>query len=307
MDHVGSGRFYNLARKNGGLIILPPYSAADSGALFNNRLEALLGIITFIRRSKAEYVVMSDCDNVCNINYAEVLDFHSRNGADITLVYREKKVKKYVKSRMILKVNEMGRVGSINITDTGSGKVCVYGDMSVMKRDFLLRLLESAAANGYKSFSKDILVGGLGNMKVYGYKFEGYYASIDNLANYYKHTLQMLDKSNRDSLFDKSNPIYTKSRDSAPTRYIEGSHVKNSFIADGCIIEGIVENSVLSRGVNIKPGAVIKNSILMQATEVGSGANLDCVITDKNVVIRDKRKLSGCEDLPYYVPKGSVL
>jgi glucose-1-phosphate adenylyltransferase len=306
MDHVGSGRFYNLARKNGGLIILPPYGGGDSGVLFSNRLEALLGILSFIRRSSEEYVVMSDCDNVCNINYEDVVNFHNENRADITLVYREKLLKKYDKGNDVLTIDS-GRVTRFTDTNNEDGARNVYGNMTVMKRVFLLSLLEAASANGYRSFSRDILARQTERLRIYAYRFKGYYASIDSLANYYKHTLQMLDKPNRDSLFAKGSPIYTKVRDSAPTRYIAGASAANSFIADGCVIEGEVSNSVLFRGVHVARGAVIRDSILMQDTVISQGVKISAVITDKNVVIRDGRTLAGCEGLPYYIPKNTVL
>ena len=116
----------------------------------------------------------------------------------------------------------------------------------------------------------------------------------------------MLDKNIRDELFG-ARDIYTKVRDSAPSKYIEGAIVKNSLISDGCTIEGTVENSILFRGVRVGKGSVVRNSVLMQETTIGSNVRLDCVITDKNVVIRDRRHFAGCEELPYFIAKGKML
>ncbi|MDR0856193.1 MAG: glucose-1-phosphate adenylyltransferase subunit GlgD [Clostridiales bacterium] len=307
MDHVGSGKFYGLARKYGGLIILPPFSAGDYGALFSNRLEALQANISFLRRYTHDYVVLSDCDNICNVDYREMIASHERHNADITLLYREKEVQKYEKERIVLTLDRSKRVTAVSITDNREGVVSVYGNIMVARRAFLIRLLEEASSSGLHSFSHDILAKRTDTLRIFGYRFDGYFASIDSLANYHRHTLEMLDERNRASLFDKNRPVYTKVRDSAPTRYIGEADVRGSFIADGCVIEGTVENSVLFRGVRIGHGAVVRNSILMQSTAVGEDASLECVVTDKNVVIRERRTLGGCEQLPYYVPKGTIL
>ena len=118
--------------------------------------------------------------------------------------------------------------------------------------------------------------------------------------------MELLNKDVRSELF-ANRDIYTKVRDSAPSKYIDGAVVKNSLISDGCTIEGTVENSILFRGVKVGKGSVVKNSIIMQDTVIESAVQLDCVITDKNVVIRDRRHLSGCEELPYFVSKGRMI
>jgi glucose-1-phosphate adenylyltransferase len=146
----------------------------------------------------------------------------------------------------------------------------------------------------------------LDSLKIYNYDFQGYYAGITSMTAYYKHNMELLNKEVRDELFGDRD-IYTKVRDSAPTKYGDGALVKNSLISDGCQIEGSVENSILFRGVKVEKGAVVKNSILMQDCIIGENASLDCVITDKNVAVTDRRKLSGCELLPYFIQKGMML
>ena len=139
-----------------------------------------------------------------------------------------------------------------------------------------------------------------------GFRYEGYYAGIDSLQKYYQHSMELLQKDVRDALFG-ARDIYTKVRDSAPSKYMDGAKVSNSLISDGCVIEGTVENCILFRGVKVGKGSVVKNSIVMQDTVIGSGAQLDCVITDKNVVVRDRRHLAGCAELPYFIAKGRML
>lgn len=307
MDHVGSGKHWDLARKNGGLMVLPPFGAAGATALYSNRLEALQGIMSFLRKSKEDYVVMSDCDNVANVNYDDIVASHVSRHADITMIYREKNISGTVKSRGIIELGADERVTKFYLTDKATGENIVYTNMMVIGREFLIHLLEQSAANGQTSFSRDILARQTGTLRIYGYRFDGYFASIDSVPNYFKHSLEMLDKSNRDSLFIKSSPIFTKNRDSAPTIYSGDAIVSNSLIADGCRIEGTVTDSILFRGVHVAKGAVITHSILMQDAVVSHAAELAYVISDKNAVIREKRRLYGCEELPFYINKNAVL
>jgi glucose-1-phosphate adenylyltransferase len=172
----------------------------------------------------------------------------------------------------------------------------------------MIRLLEEAIAAGYKSFSGDILRNGTAALKIYAAEYEGYYAPIDSLSAYFRCNMDMLVKEKRDMLFRRPGfSIYTKVRDSAPTRFTGGGSARNSLIADGCVIEGTVENSVIFRGVRIGEGAAVRNSIVMQDTIVSRGADLHCVIADRNAFIKEKRRLSGCETLPYYIGKNSIL
>lgn len=305
IDHIGSGKDWDLARKDGGIILLPPYSN-ETDAPYTNRLEALKGVTSFLRHRNEDYVVLYDGDGVARVDIADVIRFHEECHADITMVYHEGQC---VPSHyfMTLDTDSDGRVVGLKINPTlVGGKVKQYINIMVVHREYLMSIIQNAVQSGFSSFGRDILSKNVSSMRIYGYKFDGYYAGMASLAAYFKSNMQMLDKDVRDELFG-ARDIYTKVRDSAPSKYIEGAVVKNSLISDGCIIEGKVENSILFRGVKVGKDSVVRNSVLMQDTVVGSHVKLDCVITDKNVVIRDRRQLCGCEELPYFVAKGKML
>ncbi len=306
MDHVGSGKHWDLSRKNGGLIILPPHGAGDTD-LYNHRLGALKNIEPFIRHSDEEYVVLSDCDNVCNINLANAVQAHIDNHADITVVARKKELTNK-KPRTIIETDKDGRVTKVINTDKASGEKTVFANIFVMNRKFLLYILENSAELGYTSFSKDVLVRGAKDYRIFAYIQDGYFANIDSLSNYYKHSLELLNKDIRDELFyrDGAN-IYTKVRDSAPCKIGSEASISNSLIADGCVIEGEVRNSILFRGVKVAKGAQITNSIVFQDTVVGGDSTLNCVIADKQVTILEGRTLSGHETHPYFISKHAVI
>ena len=184
------------------------------------------------------------------------------------------------------------------------GEQRIYINVMVVKRTYLLDVLDVAIGRGYSSFKHDIIQKNIGkeNYKVYDYK--GCYAHIGSMEGYFDCSMRLLDKNVREQLFGIKNfPVLTKIRNSAPTLYCEGAEVKNSVVAEGCVIEGKVENSIIFRGVHVGKGAVVKNSVLFQDTYVCPGAQLNCVIADKNVMIKDKRVLSGCEDMPFYIGK----
>ncbi|MBO5045866.1 MAG: glucose-1-phosphate adenylyltransferase subunit GlgD [Clostridia bacterium] len=304
IDHLGSGKDWDLARKDGGIILLPPYSD-ETDAPYTNRLEALKGITGFLNRRKEDYVVITDCDGVARIDIADIIRYHAEKQADITMVYHEEED---ISSNYFITIqpDESGRVKDLQINPSGNGKVNLYINVMVISREYLLNIIKTAIAHGLSSFGRDILAKNVNTMKIYGYKFDGYYAGVKSLKSYFKHNMELLDKDVRDELFG-ARDIYTKVRDSAPSKYIEGAQVKNSLVSDGCIIEGVVENSILFRGVKVGKGSVVKNCVVMQDTVIGSNVELNCVITDKNVVIRDRRHLAGCEILPYFISKGRMI
>ena len=307
LDHLGSGKDWDLARKDGGIILLPPYSD-ETDAPYTNRLEALKGITGFLTHRNEDYVVISDCDGIARIDYAAILAYHEEKNADITMVYHEEEGPVESGYFMTLTPDEEGRITGLKINPKlkAKAKSNVYINIMVIKREFLINIIQDAMTRGLSSFGKDILSKNVDTLKIYGFRYEGYYAGIDSLQKYYQHSMELLQKDVRDALFG-ARDIYTKVRDSAPSKYMDGAKVSNSLISDGCVIEGTVENCILFRGVKVGKGSVVKNSIVMQDTVIGSGAQLDCVITDKNVVVRDRRHLAGCAELPYFIAKGRML
>lgn len=305
IDHLGSGKEWDLARKDGGVILLPPYSD-ETDRPYTSRLEALKGITGFLTRRKEEYVVISDCDGVARVDIADIVKYHVEKGADITMVYHEETGATESSYYITLEPDETGRIKGLKINPKTDKKHNLYVNIMVMSREFLINTIQDAIAKGFTSFGRDILVKRVNDIKIYGYNFRGFYANIRSLQSYFSKSMALLDRGVREELFG-ARDIYTKVRDSAPSKYSDDASVTTSLISDGCLIEGTVENCILFRGVKIGKGSVVKNSILMQDTVIGSSVQLDCVITDKNVVIRDRRHLSGCEALPYFIGKGRMI
>ncbi len=306
MDHVGSGKEWDLARKNGGLILLPPFGEKDSTELYNTRLEALKTVLGFIERQKEEYVIMCDSNSVYTQDFNDILRKHIEKGADITMMFVKRDASVLRENSVVFGLDDDDRVIDIQVEPETQGEVCLYADILVLKRTTLIGLVNDAISRGKQHFINDLLIGNLKRIKIYGYEHEGYFEEISSLNRYYQIHMDLLDPNVRQGLFGKWE-IYTKIKDSAPTKYGENAIVKNSLISDGCEIDGEVYNSVLFRGVKVARGAVVKNCVLMQDSIVGEGATLKSIISDKRVVIKNRRELAGCETFPVFLPKDSII
>lgn len=314
LDHIGTGKDWDLARRSGGIKILPPFitafDAKSTSSLYSTRLEALLGVVNFISRCTEDVIVLSDCDTICNIDLSLVLKEHERTGADITCVTKRVDSGSFITERhSIMTIGEDGAIlDATEYSPNVTGEFDICTNIMVINRRYLLMVLHDAAAHGYTSFFRDIIARNIGKANYRAYRYDGYYALINSLAGYFDCSMQLLEAEPRNALFgDNGRPVYTKVRNSAPTVYHEGSSVRNSLVADGCVIEGEVQNCVIFRGVKIGRGTVVRNSILLQDTYVGQDASLNCVITDKNAVIRDTRVLSGHSTMPFFIGKGMMV
>ena len=315
MEHIGSGKDWDLSRRSGGIRILAPFVTAYANynnELYKTRLEALASIRHSISTMNEEIVVLSDCDGICNIDLRDMIRAHEKNGADLTMAVKRIKItEKNANDHIIASSDEAGRLTDVIVHpytyDRDEADVNI--NIWVINRSYLLNALQNAQAHGYHSFSHDIISRNIGKDKFFIYRFEGYYASINSITDYYNHSMELLrDEKVRGDLFHHPRrPILTKVRNSAPTKHAAGAVVKNSLIADGCMIEGTVENSILFRGVKIGKGTVVKNSILFMDTYTGENVYLDCVIADKYVLFHDGIRLSAHPELPVFVEKGRSL
>ena len=313
-DHLGSGKDWDLARRTGGLKIMTPYISAFAGdgmARFNSRLEALKSISNTVYNMTSENVVLADCDGICNISISDMLEQHVKTGAEITVAVKRMNVTPERAERsVIIESDDEGRItGALVRPKRMAGSYDVNVNVWIVTRRYLQSMLHEAFSKDFTSMSRDFICRNAGHANYRVYRYDGYYASLTSLQDYYASSMGLLGSSeDRNSIFKvKNRPIITKVRNSTPTKYCGDSVVKNSLVADGCVIEGTVENSILFRGVKVGKGSVVRNSILFQDTYIGESVELNCVIADKNVVIRDYRKLSGYETLPFCISKGRMV
>ena len=201
-----------------------------------------------------------------------------------------------------IRIDEDSRVTEILSNDYRLGEQNLSMNMYVIERESLIHLIHDAAVRGLVYFERDILARNLKLLNVHAFEFKGYAARVSDMKSYFDENMRLLEPGSMEALFGGAH-IYTKIRDDNPTRYLEGSSVKNSLLADGCVIEGTVENCVLFRGCQVKKGAVVKNCVLMQDTVVEPDCDVEYVVTDKNVHITEGKKLTGTDTFPVFIAK----
>ncbi|MCX7709543.1 MAG: glucose-1-phosphate adenylyltransferase subunit GlgD [Clostridia bacterium] len=309
MDHLGSGKEWDLDRRYDGLFIFPPYLAGEGSGWYRGTADAMYNNLTFLKRSNEEYVVITTGNCVYKMSFNDALSYHIDKNADITVIYREMNdfSQEDLSLLGIMELDADGRVTDLQekpLNPKGNiGSMGIY----IMKRTLLISLIQESVAHGNYDLVKDILIKNLNTLKIYGYRFDGYWRCLSSIQLYYQCNMEFLNPDICNTLFMDGGKIFTKVKDEPPAKYNEEADVKNSIIADGCIIEGTVINSVLFRGVTVKKGVVIKNSIVMQDTMIEEDVKLEHVIVDKDSVITCGKELKGEANWPVIVGKGTVV
>ena len=313
MDHLGAGKEWDLHTRNNGLFILPPFVTQENGGEYTGVLDALRANFDYLRRSSQKLAILTNSNMVFNMNFEDMIRRHEETDADITLLYT--KVRKNMelgstnkRTHAFLQVDKDGRLTDMEVNPNAASYDNMYMNVLLVKRTLLIHLVDGAAAHGSHDINRELLQPSIksGSLKVYGYEFKGYYRRIETIKSYFRCNMDLLDSNVRRELFT-ANPVYTKTRDDVPAIYREGNSVRNSLVGDGCVIEGSVENCVLFRGVHIGRGAVLKNCIIMQDSEVEDFVELENVILDKNVTIRNHGRLIGQSQYPIVIGKNVTL
>ena len=311
IEHIGSGKDWDLARRKDGIKVISPFQTAGSASakIFATHMEALKSMKQYIDEFKEEHVVLMDSDFVLNIDIADVIRVHEKTGANVTMVTKIADKDYSSKSSRLFVSSVAGKINDMTMSNSAidSNQELVL-NVYVMKTDYLRSLIGEAEAYGFNSFT-EMLRRKYAHSNYRTYCFDGYAASVSSFLDYYKYSMELInnEKSRTSLLNEKSPPIFTRVHNSAPVVYAKTAKVENSLIADDCVIEGTVINSVISRGVHVAKGAVVKNSILFQRTNVEKNAELNCIVTDKRVTVTEGVKLSGNENMPFFVQKGRTV
>ena len=298
----------DLARRTDGIKIISPFQTATSSSakLFATHMEALKSMKEYIDEFKEEYVILMDSDCVLNIDIADVIKVHEKTNANITIVTKIAEKDYTSKHPRMFLSSVAGKVTDIVMNDvTTEANPELALNIYVMKTRYLRVLIDEAEAYGYNSFT-GMLLSKYKHSNYRTYCYDGYAASVSSFLDYYKHSIEIAtQQSARDSLLnEKTRPIFTRVHNSAPVVYTKTANVENSIIADDCVIEGTVINSVISRGVHVAKGAVVKNSVLFQHTTIEKNAELNCIVTDKRVTVTEGVKLSGNDTMPFFIQRG---
>ena len=306
MDHLGTGNPWDLSRKTDGLFFLPPFTAGESDRS-DGKLKALESRASFFRRSSEELVVLCDTNIICSMDFSALVDSHIASGADITICVKNGAIPK-IENVLLPEVDSDGRITGLAVPSAPVDGEGLYGvNIIVMHKATLERFINEASGNNHTDFERDCLQYNVDKMNIRAYYIDGYCSVIDSVNKYFETGMDLLKPEVRNSLFSREHPVYTKVKDDMPTEYGMSAEVSNCFAADGCVIEGRVENSVISRGVHIGKGAVVTNSILMSGCYIDDNAYVNCVILDKGVVVKSGKNISGADTYPIYIGKNIVV
>jgi len=308
MDHLGTGKSWDLNRKEDGLYILPPNVFYYSQTSYPGDIRSFYSQMDFFEHSKQRDVIISPGNLVCNLDLREAIAFHRKSGADITVFYREDAEHELdFPWKRRLKVNRNNRVLELE-EEPGTlegNKVLV--EIFIMSKLFLLETIENSILNGAGDLFQDVILKDQDKLNIYAYPVRGYFAAINSIKRFYRANMDLLNPAIRQNLFFQPGPIYTKVKDEPSTKYATGSHVFNSLLANGCLVEGTVENSILFRGVRVKKGAFIKDSIIMQKSEIEEDARVEYAILDKEVTVSRGKEIIGRENGPVVIGKRKKL
>ncbi len=312
MDHLGSGKEWDLDRKRDGLFIFPPYLSDKESTEKNlsHRMSALNNVMSYIRRSTQKYALISNGDIVSNHVYDEMLEYHISKNAYITVMCtRGHFSDEALKCETFLSTDKNGRVDDVMIAPGMPLLDLMFTGTFIMEKSLLEFLVAQCVAHNRFSFTKDVLQGMLTGLDIYAWEYKGYLRRIDSIESFYDANRELLDASVRADLFRTDCPIRTKVRDDAPTFYEGENEIVSSLLADGCVIGNGAKiiNSVLFRGVRVGANTVIRDSIIMQDCVIGADAEIGCSILDKNATVTNGVRVSGYGSHPFLAGKASVI
>ncbi|WP_352408694.1 glucose-1-phosphate adenylyltransferase subunit GlgD [Lawsonibacter hominis] len=306
LDHVGSGKDWDLSRKHGGLRILPPFGYANKReGVYRGRMDALAGVRSYLQNIRQDYVVLAGGDLAVNLPITDIFEQHLKCGADITAVCT-RQPKGDPKCCDYFTIGASGRVSDVAV-HPALPQGCESLEVYILSKSLLLSLVDHCAAHNIPSFSTGVLQPMVDALKIFPYVFDGYAARLQSVAGYFARSMELLDPQVRRQLFVPERPVKTKDQSNPSTYYGPGAHAVNSLVADGCIIEGEVENSILFRGVRVEKGARVSGCVLFQGTAIQAGAVLKYAITDKNVRVNPGRMLMGHSTYPLAIAKNEIV
>lgn len=283
-EHLNSSKWWDFGRKQGGLFVFTPTITADNSFWYRGTADAMYQNLSFLKNSHEPYVVIASGDGIYKLDYNKVLEYHIAKRADITVV--SKRVKGEEISRFgVLKTNEDGRIEDFEEKPIISANNIISAGIYVIRRRLLIELLENSAHEERHDFVKDIVIRHKNIKKVYSYELDSYWSNIATVESYYKTNMDFLNRDIRNFFFREYPDVYSKIDDLPPAKYNQGSYVKNSLISSGCIINAVIENSILFKKVYIGNNCVIKNSIILNDAYIGDNTHIEnCIVESRDTI-----------------------
>lgn len=299
-DHIGSGTEWDLDRRRDGIFMFK--QMADS--TYSTNIKRVKKNMEYFFRSKQNNVVVLSSHMVCNLDIADIIKNHEASGRDITLVYKNvDNANERFDNCDIVKLGENNEVVGIGQNLFFKKDENISLEAFVMSKELLIKMICDGIQEGVYYTVRDLVTRNIGRVSINGYEFKGYLACINSTKEYFDFNMDLLKKEIRNDLLNSERAIYTKTKNTPPSLFKEGAEVHNSLIANGCILGGVVKNSILARGAVVEAGAVVEDCILLQDCVVKSGAVLKNIIVDKNNVIQSNEQLSASRNYPLVIEK----
>ena len=308
MNHIGDGEEWGLELEEGGLEFLTPYAQSVTDT-YRGKLESLSSAMDFLEYgADDELVVMIDSAILSNVDLTDVLNKHVESGADVTVVTKAGIANGVKKLDLALKV-ENGQVTDMMVDYAAPSEYVACMEIFVLRKKWLIQQVKEMIARDKFHMDRDLVMGGWqrGKVSVNVYPFKGVAMFNESLEEYFRNSLALIQADIRHDIFHYNHPIFTKVRDRVPTYYGETCDVENCLVADGCMLEGEVKDSVLFRQVTVCPDAEVEHCVIMNDAVIGEGAELKYVILDKNVTVTPGAKLIGTKTNPIIVKRGETV
>lgn len=283
-EHLSSSKWWDFGRKQGGLFVFTPTITADNGFWYRGTADAIAQNLTFLKNSHEPYVVIAHGDGVYKLDYNKVLEYHIEKKADITIVTKQMECDDCTRFGVV-NTDEEGRVTEFEEKPLVAESNQISTGIYVIRRRQLIEMIEKAAEEERYDFVRDILIRYVEMKKIYAYKMDGYWNNIASVESYYKTNMDFLKREVRDYFFKQYPDVYSKVDDLPPAKYNPGSQIKNSLVSSGCIINGIVENSILFKKVYVGNNCTIKNSIILNDVHIGDNTYIEnCIVESRDTI-----------------------
>ncbi len=285
-EHLSSSKWWNFGRKQGGLFVSTPAVTAENNSWYRGTADAIAQNLAFLKNSHEPYVVITSGDCVYKLDYNKVLEYHIEKKADITIVCKDMGPDVNVDRFGIVKMNEDCRIEEFEEKPVVARSNTISCGIYVIRRRQLIEMIEKSKEEDRYDFVKDILIRYRNLKRIYGYKIDSYWKNIATVEDYFDTNMDFLNKETRNYFFKEYPDIYSKVDDLPPAKYNYGSQVRNSLVSSGCIVNGVIENSVVFKKAYIGNNCTIKNSIILNDVYIGDNTYIEnCIVESGGTIL----------------------
>lgn len=284
-EHLNSSKWWDFGRKQGGLSVLTPTVTADNSNWYRGTADAIYQNLSFLKNSHEPYVIIASGDGIYKMDYNKVLEYHIDKKADITVVCRDMEPGTDIERFGTIRMDEEFRITEFEEKPLQAKSNTISCGIYVVRRRLLIEMIEKCAEEDRYDFVRDILIRYKDLKRIYGYKITDYWRNIASVEDYFKTNMDFLRPEVRDYFFRQYPDIYSKVEDLPPAKYNPGARVRNSLVSSGCIVNGVVENSVIFKKVYIGNNCVIKNSIILNDVYIGDNTYIEnCIVESRDTI-----------------------